>query len=173
VLLLLSWYVARTKPRREGATAALLKVRDVSTYLPLFAPHRSRPRDLEPLFPGYLFVRFDAEVPGDWLGVRSAYGISYFLGNTGAGDRMQPASVPDELIAEIGRRVARQSDALVGEQYRAGERVVIVGGAFDGLEAVFQCRSGAGRSRVLVELVSRLVPVSVESERLSKLAPAV
>ena len=168
-----NWFVAKTKPRREAATAALLAERGVETYLPIFAPHRNRPRDLEPLFPGYLFVRFDVDVPGDWLGVRSAYGISYFLGNQGAGDRMLPATLPDDLIDEIRRRVASQQGAIEGEVYRPGERVIIVGGAFDGLEAVFDCRSGTARSRVLVELVGRLVPVSVESERLSRVAPAV
>src|SRR5512146_3283021 len=78
---MLAWHVAKTKPRLEPQTAVVLEARGLQTYFPMIAAGR-RPRRqerLEPLFPGYLFVRLDSSTP-DWVVARSAPGISYFLG---------------------------------------------------------------------------------------------
>ena len=170
---MISWYVAKTKPRREITTAVVLGERGFETYFPLFAPKHYRPRDVEPLFPGYLFVRLDPETPS-WLEVRSAPGIAYFLGSPTARERAVPTALPDDVIESIRQRVAAQKQSVQENAFKRGERVVIVGGPLDGMEAVFDGRlSAAGRSRVLVDLVNRIVPVTIGCEQLSKPAPAV
>jgi len=160
---MLAWYVAKTKPRQESQTSIVLELRGLETYFPLIAARRlGRTRaKLEPLFPGYLFVRLDASTPG-WVVARSAPGVSYFLG----AERL-PTPVPDELVGEIRRRVERQEYQARRPSFRSGDRVVIVGGPLDGVEAIFDgTLSPSGRSRVLVAIVSGLVPVSLDAEQL-------
>lgn len=158
-----AWYVARTKPRRELQTSVVLDNRGLDTYFPLVTSRRLRrvSRKPEPLFPGYLFVSLDA-TSSEWIEARSAPGIVYFLG---AGDA--PTAVPETLIAEIRRRVAQQEVLAHEPAFHPGDRVVITEGPFQGLEAVFDgTLSPSGRSRVLVSIVSRLVPVHLDVDQI-------
>lgn len=163
---MLQWFIAHTKPHQERQAAAFLNGTRLEAYLPLLPNSNKtarRGRD-NLLFPGYLFARLDVTAD-DWLQARSAPGISYFLGSGSA-----PTSVPDDLVAEIRTRVAERERRRREPRFQAGERVRIIGGAFDGLEAVFVGQlSAAGRSRVLVEVVSRLVPTEIDDMRLSQL----
>ena len=156
-----AWYVAKTKPRLEQQTATALVPLGIETYLPRIKPSRRGYLSArsELLFPGYLFVQLDLST--DWRRARFAKGISYFLGAEGA-----PTAVPDALVEEIRAQVERRQKGWQS-LYRKGERVRVVGGPLDGLEAIFEeGRSGAHRSLILVEIVSRLVRVEVESSRL-------
>ncbi len=162
-----AWYVAKTKPRREASTSVVLEHRGLGTYFPLIPPRRSKTRShaggpglaqrLEPLFPGYLFVSLDATTT-EWIEARSAPGIVYFLGSDGT-----PTSVPEALVSEIQLRVAQQQYSSREPTFLPGDRVVITEGPFQGLEAVFDgTLSPSGRSRVLVSIISRLVPVHLD-----------
>lgn len=164
-----SWYVARTKPRREATTAALLEQRGVEIYLPTLVSRRGsgdRPAAREPLFPGYLFVRLALD-SADWLGVRSAPGIGYFLGCGGT-----PSPIPDDLVETIRLRTEAQGSERFRSPYRRGELIVIRHGPFSGLEAVFDgCLTARGRVRVFLEMVERLVPVALDIHQIEKSEP--
>ena len=158
--------MAKTKPRGEAATAAILTQRDIEVFLP-FAPaaqrRGSRTTTREVLFPGYLFVRLGLDSPL-WLGARSAPGIAYFLG---AGDR--PSALPDEMIEGMGWRTDQHPGIRPQPLYERGEAVIIKQGPFAGLEAIFDSTLTArGCVRVLLELVQRLVPVDVDIEQLAR-----
>jgi len=160
------WYVARTHAREEGQVEAILSQRGVAVYLPRVAgrkKNRLGQRVLEPLFPNYLFARL--AVPSQaWLAARSAPGVKYFLGTAGV-----PAAVPDALIEEIRARVEVQRRRGWQPGLNAGDRVVITAGPFAGLEAVFDgLLSPAGRSRVFIKMLTRLVPVEVEADLLRR-----
>jgi transcriptional antiterminator RfaH len=166
-----AWYVAKTKPRVERQAAAVLEQRGLESYFPLIAQQtrRSLPEKLEPLFPGYLFARLDVETP-DWLMARSAPGIAYFLGS---GHLELPTTVPDGLVDEIRARVTRHDYRRREPSFHHGDRVVINSGPFEGLDAVFDATlSPAGRSRVLVAIVSRLVPVCLDVTELRAVGAA-
>ena len=159
------WYVARTKPRSEFTTAAMLAQRGVEVFLPAVPPRRraDRPSRREALFPGYLFARLDLASDA-WLIARSAPGVAYFLGADGA-----PTPLPDDLIETIQLRLERQATRRREAPFRPGELVVITDGPFTGLEAVFDgCLSARGRVRVLLEIVERQVPVAVDVHHLAK-----
>jgi transcriptional antiterminator RfaH len=77
----------------------------------------------------------------------------------------EPASVPDNLIAAIRRRVDEITSAG-GEQLdglQAGDAVTIAGGPFDGYQAIFDGRvSGNERVRVLLKFLrGRQMPVEL------------
>jgi transcriptional antiterminator RfaH len=158
------WFVAKTKPQREFQTKTVLLDRGIEIYLPE-VPSRGR-RGVsgshgKPLFPGYLFAYLGLATP-EWVVARSAPGVSYFLGAAGA-----PTAVPADLVNTIRAR----SELLLRHgwysPFQLGDRVRFERGPFAGLEAVFDRPiSSAGRVRVLLEVVRRLVPVDLDADDL-------
>src|SRR5271168_1307244 len=61
-----SWYAIRVRSKFERAVSASLSGKGYDEYLPLYHSRRKwsdRSKDLDlPLFPGYLFCRFDVDV---------------------------------------------------------------------------------------------------------------
>lgn len=162
------WYVVRTHPQREAQVETLLALRGVETYLPrLLGRRKDRQgqRLLEPLFPGYLFARL--AVPSqEWLASRSAPGVKYFLGTRA---QAEPQPVPDALVAEVRARAEERLRRGWLPDLKAGDRVVIDSGPFAGLEAAFdKLLTPKGRSRVFIQMLSRLVPVEIEVDLLRR-----
>jgi len=155
------WFAVKTQPRRELQVRTLLDRRGIEAYFPQLPSWRRRPGEkvprFEPLFPGYIFARLQLGT-SYWISARSAPGVAYFLGSAGS-----PTALPDELVEGIRDRV--EARILAGRPvipFKRGDRVVIDGGPFDGLEAAFDgALCGSGRVRVFLELVTRLVPVDV------------
>jgi transcription antitermination factor NusG len=140
----------------------------VEVFLPR-VPGRKKDTDghrlLEPLFPGYLFGRLAVRSEA-WLAARSAPGVKYFLG-TRVGDG--PVAVPNELVEAIRTQCSLRLQGGWHPAFKPGDRVRIAEGPFAGLEAVFDgLLSPAGRSRVFVEFLTRLVPVEVEIDLLER-----
>lgn len=162
------WYVVKTHPRAEEQVAVVLSTQGMLSYLPRITSRRKDRQGnhwSEPLFPGYVFVRLCLGSQ-QWLVARSAPGVSYFLGVHSQG---RPVPVPDEVIEAIRAR----SDANLAcgwrPDFQPGDKVMITGGPLAGLEAAFDgLLSPKGRSRVFVEILSRLVPVHVEADLLRR-----
>jgi transcriptional antiterminator RfaH len=159
------WYVARTKPRREHQAAAALRQRGVQVYLPILRKRKPRAgrRDWEPLFACYLFASFDV-ASEQWLKARSAPDVAYFLGQQGV-----PAELPEDFLPALMARVDQVNKGGAPPRFKPGERVTITTGPFEWMDAVFdRTLSPNGRSRVLVRLLQRLVPVELQEEHLKK-----
>lgn len=115
-----------------------------------------------PLFPGYLFAAL-ALRRGEGVLARWTPGVAYLLGYGGV-----PHPVPEELLARIKARLAA-GDAGLPPRFQPGQRVLIDEGPLAGLEAVFEgTLSPAGRSRVLLEILGRAVPVQIETDWLKR-----
>src|SRR5262249_17458751 len=80
----LAWYALKTRSNYEKIAAAFLEARNVEQFLPLYrAPKRWSDRVIEssiPLFPGYLFCRFDARYRTPVLGALGVVSIVSFGG---------------------------------------------------------------------------------------------
>jgi transcriptional antiterminator RfaH len=153
------WFALRTHPKREVQVSTVLAHRGVEVYFPQVSGWRRpgrREASLEALFPGYLFSRLDV-ASDQWIAARSAPGVAYFLGTPS-----EPIAIPDGLISAIRQRADAQSRQRQQPSFKAGDRVLIQSGPFDGLEAVFDgTLNGAGRVRVLLSLVNRLTPLEL------------
>lgn len=159
------WYVARTRPHKEAEAAAILQQRGVEVYLPLLRHRRPRPgrRAWEPLFACYLFARL--AVPSEqWLAARSAPHVAYFLGHHG-----EPVPVPGDLVEALRARVGALQAQGGPPRFRPGDRVTIVEGPFRYLDAIFdRSLSAAGRARVFVQVLQRLVPIELPEQALKR-----
>lgn len=163
---MLQWFAVKTHPRRELQVCTVLARRGIEAYLPQI-PARRRPGQrvapLEPLFPGYIFSRLDVRT-SEWIAARSAPGVAYFLGPPG-----MPTALPDDLVESIRTRTETRQREGWRPQFRHGERVVIRGGPFGGLEAVFDgTLSASGRVQVLLKVVHRIIKVNVDADSLER-----
>ena len=148
------WYAMRSKPRKEDFLWAQLRAHDIECFYPRTRVKTVNPRarKVRPYFPGYVFVCADLEKVGlstlQWM--PGAGGLVAFGG--------QPASVPENLIHAIRKRV-EEINTAGGEAragFKRGDPVVIREGPFAGYEAIFDARvSGDERVRVLLNLLNR------------------
>jgi transcriptional antiterminator RfaH len=152
------WYALRSKPKQEATAGTLLAQRDIEIYLPMVTDHRlpgKRPAPT-PFFPGYLFARLDPDM-GETHLARFTCGVLQLVSY---GD--EPCPVPDDLIDLIRIRVDRLSRRGWASEFQRGDRVVITGGPFSGVEAVFEEQlSSTGRVQVLVQVLRRLCRADV------------
>jgi transcription antitermination factor NusG len=147
------WYVMHSKPNKEELLYEQLRSRNIDTYYPRIKvqPVNPRARKRKPYFPGYLFIRADLDALGPstlrWM--PGALGLVDFGSN--------PASVPDELLQAIQKKVEHinKLDENQAERFRAGEVVTIQTGPFAGYHAIFDSRlPGHERVRVLLQMLS-------------------
>ncbi len=157
------WYVLRTRPRAERQVSVLLGMHGAEHYLPLIRSARNRAR-MDPLFPGYLFCYVG--IPSvRWVEIRSMPGIAYVLNAQGS-----PLSVPEDLVTSVRARVELENAGRASARFNPGDRVRILRGPLQGLEAAFDRRlSPSGRSRVFITLLRRLVPMEIHEAELSKI----
>lgn len=152
------WYVIRTNPQSEHIAATSLEREGLELFFPRV--RRTLPRDdcrLVPLFPGYLFLRYDVNKK-DRLPVQRLPGISGWVRFGGV---VPP--VPDEVVSELAQRVETiNSEGGLWSRYRRGDTVRVVSGKMDGLaQVVDEPQSPQARVRVLLHFMGRLVPAQV------------
>ncbi|HWL03524.1 MAG TPA: transcription termination/antitermination NusG family protein [Xanthobacteraceae bacterium] len=164
-----NWYVVHTQPNGESKASSHLRRQGFEVYLPCGRRWRSHARRrelvLRPLFPRYLFVRFDAET-ARWRAIFSTVGVSNLICE---GDR--PLAVPQPVIAGIQEAEASGSfdDALAASRLKPGDAIRIVRGPFADLIGQLQSLVSGDRVKVLLDILGRQVPTMVEA---AEVAPA-
>lgn len=130
----MQWYVIRTKPRQERMAEFHLRQLSVETFLPLLkhevTVRRQEQIRIEPLFPRYLFARF--ELADHYRAVSFSRGVVNVV-EFG----LKPAEVSEALIEGIRSRMVDGYITPVAERFERGQIVHITGGPLAGLEAVF------------------------------------
>jgi transcriptional antiterminator RfaH len=128
------WYVVRTKPRQERMADFHLRQLSVETFLPLLKHQttirRQEQTRIEPLFPRYLFARF--ELAHHYRAVHFSRGVVQIV-EFG----LEPAEVSEALIDGIKSRMVAGCIIPVSERCQQGQIVNITGGPLSGLKAIF------------------------------------
>ncbi|WP_322507326.1 transcription termination/antitermination protein NusG [Anaerolinea sp.] len=156
------WYAIQSKPNKEQALCEQFQSRGIEVFYPQIRvnPVNPRARKIRPYFPGYLFVHVDL----DEVGLSVIRWIPFARGVVSFSN--EPASVPDNLIEAIRRRVdeVNRAGGELLETLKPGEPVLIQEGPFAGYEAIFDVRlPGKERVRVLIQLLSqRYIPVEMQ-----------
>ena len=142
------WYVVSTKPHQEKQAELHIKQCGMECFLPLLKENkiirRTRKTVLAPLFPGYLFARFDLD--------KHCRAVSYATGvrkivEFGSG----PVELDATMIDAIKERLNNGYVTLMPVPPVHGQVVHIKGGPLAGLEAVFM-REMTDRSRAILLL---------------------
>lgn len=160
------WWVAHVRSRQEKALARECRTRGVPFYLPL-REHRSR-RDRRhrvswlPLFPGYVFVRGDAEHERlEVLKTNLCVQILAVLDQDGLGHdlaqvrRLQETGLPLRAHPELG----------------PGSVVRVSEGPFEGMTGCVTSVKGKERFVVSVRFIHRSVSVELDREALVPAGP--
>ena len=153
-----AWYLVRSKPRLERVARDNLVRQGYRVFVPFLripiSKRGARKARLDPMFPGYLFVHLLPHAD-NFAPIRSTLGVSKLV-RFGA----EYARV-SEVIVEGIRAGVDHEDARdwIPTTPQPGDRVVIIGGALDGVEAIFSCRKGEDRVVLLISLIGRIVAV--------------
>jgi transcriptional antiterminator RfaH len=161
--------VAQVLSQKEGYAAEHLARQGFQTFCPRFYRTRShaRKRDtvLVPLFPGYIFVKFDIEADR-WLSVNSTRGVIRLVG-----PRLSaPSAVRPELIDLLMSRCTSGVLTKLPDYIQPGHRIQITAGALAGQIATIEALDKRGRVRVLLSLLGTEHNVSVRADQLAPLA---
>ena len=142
------WYAVSTKPKQEKQAELHIKQRGIECFLPLLKERkiirRTRKTVIEPLFPGYLFARFDPNK--HCRAVTYATGVRKVV-EFGSG----PVELDATMIDAIKGRLENGYLTPNPKHFKRGQILHINGGPLAGLEAVF-VREVTDRNRVLLLL---------------------
>ena len=161
------WYVIRTKPQCEYVAAGALERDGFEFFFPCVRTRRPRAGRADiPLFPGYIFLRYDPDLP-QWPAIRSLPGI---LGWVRFGS-VAP-TLPDKDISNLAQRVGDiNEEGGLWTRFRKGERVRVVSGKVDSLaELVDEPNSPEARVRVLLEFMGRRISAQVPYSQLQRVS---
>ena len=155
------WYAIRIKSKFEKLAAASLHGKGFEEFLPLYRSKRcwsDRVKTLDlPLFPGYLFCRFDAH--DDWLPILNTPGVVSIVA---CGNTLVPVSEAE--IATIQAVLRSGLLALPWPNLTIGSHVVIDRGPLAGIEGIALDVDRKYRLLVSVSLLQRSVAVEIDRE---------
>jgi len=164
----LEWFALTVKPRFEKASACSLEMKGYEAFLPLVKKRHvygGRNRESEvPLFPGYIFCRFN---PTNRLPILLTPGVTRILGN-GSG----PMPVPDTEIVSL--KTALQSHLSVHPFPfpPQGQKVRIRKGALAGIDGTIVTIKDRFRLVLSISLLQRSVLVEIDHDWVVSEAPA-
>jgi transcriptional antiterminator RfaH len=164
-----AWYCARIKPKHEHiATANLRKHLGLEVFFPRLRiekiTRRGLVRVVEPLFPGYVFVRCIVEEKMN--DIRHTTGVSKLVQ---FGDRIP--IIEDRIIQELRECFAEDDSITVENQLAPGDEIIMAEGAFAGMSArVLRTMPTRQRVQILLDILGRptLVEVAREAVVLSR-----
>lgn len=146
-----AWYVLQCKPRQHFRAEEHLTNQGFTCYQPLLHAEKiqqgKRREVVEPLFPGYLFIRL-CRINDNWAPIRSTRGVTRMVGFTGS-----PQPVPDSVINALRQRMAAQPH--VAPALQPGDPITVTTGAFADIEAIFSAYDGDERVVILLNLMHR------------------
>ena len=152
------WFALQVRHRWESRTQSLLSGKGFETILPSYEAKRAwsdRERIVKvPLFPGYLFCRFDVH---NRLPVLITPGVISVVGSG-----KTPIAVEEAEIDAIQRVVLSGVKAQPWPYLEIGERVRINGDVLDGMEGILASFKGRQRVIISVTLLRRSVALEVD-----------
>ena len=157
------WYALHVHARKESLIASHLEGQGVQCFLPLYKSVRKwsdRTKEVQqPLFPSYLFSRFDYQ---DRRTVVMTPGVLRVVGNG-----REAIPVPDEEVKAIQTAVAAGLSHQPWPYIEVGERVRLTYGTLSGLEGILINFKGEHRVVLSVNLLQRSVAFEADLEWLA------
>ena len=152
-----AWFALTVAPRKEKITAETLRTRGFEDFLPLYSSSRlwsDRIKRLErPLFPGYVFCRFDPEVRQTVLKTPGVVSIVSF--------GKVPEPVDDSEISALQAVCSSGLEAIPYPNPEVGSKVRLHAGPLKGLEGIL-VEDKKTRLILSLSLLQRSVAVEID-----------
>jgi transcription antitermination factor NusG len=160
------WYAIHAQSRFENIAATVLRDKGFEVFLPVYRAKRQwsdRVKQLNlPLFPGYLFCRFDA---AELLPIVTTPGVLRIVGIG-----KNPVAVSDQEIEAVQAVVDSGLMAMPWPDLSIGSPVLIEHGPLAGVEGIVLEVNKKYRLIVSVPLLQRAIAVEIEREWIRPLA---
>jgi transcription antitermination factor NusG len=157
------WYALAVKPRHDKAVSRTLEHKGYQTLVPLYKKHyrcATRIKESElPLFPGYVFCRFN---PMTRLPILTTPGVIQVLG---AG--RIPIPVDEAEMASLQTALRLQLRMRPYPFFEAGQRVRITEGALAGVEGVVMNFKPSLRIVLSITLLRRSILLEIDGHSVS------
>lgn len=158
---MISWYVVRTKPRKEFQVESLFSQAGFTVYNPKYRQDGT----VKPFFPGYLFLKF--KYPEQYQTVIYTRGVQRVVGNDHG-----PISLEVEVIKCLK---SREKNGLIelmkyGEEPQPGDEIMVMEGPLKGLRGLFfKNLSDQERVMILLNYVAYQGSLIVEKNKVKKI----
>jgi transcription antitermination factor NusG len=157
------WFALQAKMRQETVVADHLQGKGYEWFLPLYRERRrwsDRFKEVDsPLFPGYLFCRFN---PLDRLPILKTPGVTQIVGYNHV-----PVPVDEHEIEAIRKLIESGVPNFPCAYLEVGSKVRIEAGALRGLEGTLTELKGKRRLVLSITLLQRSVAVEIDSDAVS------
>ena len=162
------WYVIQTKPKKEEEAKSYLSTKGVEIFSPLMENFLLRNgrmnKELKPLFPGYIFGKFDLEQ--NYPLVRWAKGVKKVLG---FGE--YPTPISEEVVEIIRERTDTHGIMRLKSHFQANDVIRIKTGPLRDLLGVFErWISDSERVRILLNLMGYQPVIEIHYSMIEKVA---
>lgn len=155
-----NWYLAQLKPNGFERAIFNLNRQKFVTFMPMrrkTVRHARRLKEvLQPIFPGYVFVRFGAHSI-DWRKINSTIGVTRLV----SFHAEKPAAVPKGLIAALIKRCDEQDVLRPLDDLKTGEAVKMVSGSFAEFVGEIEAFVAADRLRILFDFMGQKTRMDV------------
>ena len=156
----LPWFGLHTRSNQEKTTATVLSHKGYEHYLPTYkSKKRWSDRVVEkdrPLFPGYVFCRFDPKVR---LPILTTPGV---ISVVGFGN--DPAPIDSAEIEAVQAVISSGLHAEPCAFLREGQRIRVTQGSLSGLEGLLVRKKSEWRMVVSVAMLQRSISVEIDRE---------
>jgi transcription antitermination factor NusG len=157
------WYALAVKPRHDRAVSGALEHKGYQTLVPLYKkrrPYSEQTRESElPLFPGYIFCRFNCSTR---LPILTTPGVMQILG---AG--RTPIPVEESEIASLQTALHLQLPVQPFPFLETGQKVRITEGALVGVEGIVMSFKQCLRLVLSIGLLQRSVLLEIDRDCVS------
>ena len=162
------WYVIQTKTKREEEVNFYLSAKGLEMFFPLMETfilkHGGTNRELKPLFPSYIFGRFELEE--NYPLVKWARGVKRILGFGG-----YPTPVADDVVMLIQNRTDENAVVRRICNFQPNDVIRVASGPLRDLLGVFERWVSDGeRVRILLNLIGYQPAVELHHSMLEKVA---
>lgn len=162
------WYVAEIISQDIVRAERNLAQQGFTCFCPRFRKTRRHARRVDqilaPVFPGYVFVRFDRE-QDPWYAINGTFGVKRLVGATSS----RPQAMPEEVMQSLFARCESGVISSLVPHLRAGQQVRLIAGPLVDQLATIERLGDRDRVRVLLNILGGQVSATVA---LGDLAPA-
>jgi transcriptional antiterminator RfaH len=154
------WYCLRTQPQQEMFAFNSLRHLELEAFFPRIRYRSTRRRQgqwlIEPLFPNYLFCKFDLYQQA--RAVKYAPGVSHLIhfGN-------QCPTIPSEVIQKLQSAFILETPTTVEQTIKIGDHVLIEAGPMQGCEGIVsEVLPGKKRAELLLEFLGQQTRLKID-----------
>ena len=159
------WFILQFKSNSHHLAAKNLNRQGFETFLPL---HETTSRRLsqfmntsKPLFPGYMFVRFD-KAESEWHKINNTYGVSRLITFNSI-----LKSIPTTFVANLMKRYDLSGKLLPIKKLEKGDQVTVSKGPFANFIATVEKYEADQRIWILMDLMGRKTKIQTPSDNLT------